>query len=103
MTNNNFQVENGFLGGWVTPHKIDSVDFVQNTLAVTPDMKPAGITHVQELIIQPGTPVNFGVVGSQTSNGIVYSGGGLQYEVLVPPTERNSVLIKVGEPWKIDK
>jgi RHS repeat-associated protein len=86
-------------GGWATTDNITDVAFVREKLAVTSEFKPE-ISHVQKYHIPEGVQVQVGKVGPQVHNGITYSGGGNQVQIL--NFEDRAKLQPIGEPRKIN-
>ncbi|MEX1118839.1 MAG: RHS repeat-associated core domain-containing protein, partial [Terrimicrobiaceae bacterium] len=82
-------------GGFATLDTITDVAYARNQLAIIPEFKPH-IGYVQRYQITPGTQIQWGPVGPQTSEGILYPGGGTQIQILVSPAQRSSVLTPVG-------
>ena len=68
-------------GGWGTLNDIPNVDYVRNNLAVIPEFKEE-ISHVQRYLVPEGTQIQVGIVGPQTSNNVLYPGGGNQVQIL---------------------
>ncbi|MBD5499184.1 MAG: hypothetical protein HDR11_15780 [Lachnospiraceae bacterium] len=85
-------------GGWGTFDNIPNVDYVRNNLAVTPEFK-AEIGYVQRYLIPEGTPIQIGIAGPQSYNGVIYPGGGNQVQILNYSDRAN--LVPVGVPYAI--
>ena len=84
--------------GWGTFDNIPDIDYVRNNLAVTSEFKPE-IGYVQRYLIPKGTPIQTGIVGPQSYNGVIYPGGGNQVQILNYSDRAN--LIPVGVPYAI--
>lgn len=67
-------------------------------MAVTPEFKPE-IGYVQKYLVPEGTPIQVGIVGPQKYNGVIYSGGGNQVQILNYSDRAN--LIPIGERYAI--
>jgi len=67
--------------GQNSPGKFGTVDDIRNELAVIPDFKEE-ISGMRQVRITRPVRVQLSTVGSQTQDGILYSGGGSQIEVL---------------------
>lgn len=68
-------------GGWGTLDSIPDVDYVRNSLAVTPEFKPE-VGYVQRYKIPKGVRIQVGTVGPQQYKGKIYVGGGNQVQIL---------------------
>ena len=68
-------------GGWGTFDNIPDVDYVRNSLAVAPEFKPE-VGYVQRYKIPEGIRIQVGIVGPQTYQGKIYTGGGNQVQIL---------------------
>lgn len=86
-------------GGWGATDFISNVDYVRNSLAVTPAFKP-DIATVQVFYIPAGVQLQVGTVGPQTYDGIVYPGRGNQVQIL--NYGDRSRLVPIGPPRKIN-
>ena len=88
-----------FPGGWATFDNIPSIEYARNNLAITPEFKE-DISFVQKYLIPKGTRIQIGTVGPQEYNGIIYSGGGNQVQIL------NSIdkekLVPIGNKIKLN-
>lgn len=86
-------------GGWATFDNIQSIEYARNNLAITLEFKE-DISFVQKYLIPKGTRIQIGTVGPQEYNGIIYSGGGNQVQIL------NSIdkekLVPIGNKIKLN-
>lgn len=68
-------------GGWETFDNIPDIDYVRNSLAVTPEFKPE-VDYVQRYKIPEGIRIQVGIVEPQTYQEKIYTGGGNQVQIL---------------------
>jgi len=87
-------------GKFGTTDNITNVDYVRNELAVIPDFKEE-ISGVRQVRTTRPVRAQISTVGSQTQDGILYSGGGSQIDVL--EYDRNNPFVEfIGDERPIN-
>jgi hypothetical protein len=82
-------------GAWGTVDVVADASYARNQLSITPGFKPE-VGFVQRFSVPEGTRIQYGTVGPQMHNNVLYPGGGSQIQIL--NYADRAKLVPVGAP-----